>query len=160
MNEQKHITKSDSGLLSFLTWFQSIEDRLVLVCLPVVIFSLVLWAIASAFPIIGTIVNLVISISLLLVTCVMLVRLVEIAWRWVITIIESNAVEEMYMLGVIGIAVIIIVAVICLLDMITHAGTSPGSRVALFVGLLFLLPLQYRAIIHRHLVTLKSQEEE
>jgi len=156
-HEQKHIhtegaeSSHDRELTAFLSWFQRIEDRLVLASLPVVIFALILWAVASAIPLIATAINLVISILIILITCVMLLRLVEIGWRWTLAGMESDDIDPAFVFGDIGIIALLIGGVACLIDTIMHAGIASDSRTALFVGLLVLLALQYRAIIHRHM---------
>lgn len=155
MSEQKHIPSltQDTNLTAFLTSLQRIEDRLILVSLPVIIFTLILWAVASAFPVTGIVTGLVVSILLLLVTCVMLLRLVEVAWQWWDIEMKSNSDNPFYIWGIISIGVLVIIGVVCLVDMVIHAGKIGPSHVALMIGLLLLLALQYRSIIYRHLAS-------
>lgn len=134
VSEQKERATLDSDLQSFLAWFQRIDDRLVLVSLPVVIFSLILWAVGNAFPVIGTIISLTISILLLLVACVLLLRLVEIGWRWSLLAMEDDGTDPTYIFGLFGIAGLLIGGVGCSIDMIMHAGGASDSRKLHFIA--------------------------
>jgi hypothetical protein len=141
----------DPQLVAFLAWFDRIEDRLIIASLPVVLASLFLWAIAAAFPVIGTALNLVISLLVLLTTCVVLLRLVEIIWRWVVAAMAEEDDAFLYIFGIIGAAGLVIGGVACLISTVMQAGAAGDARTALFVGLLLVLVVQYRAIIVRRL---------
>ncbi len=141
--EQQQETPSPES--QFVERFQVIEDRLILGSLPVLIFCFVLWAIAAAYPGIATIVNLVITILVVLVACVVVVRLVEVAWQWV----SDNSDESPGSVGAGLITFLLIAGIWALINTITHAGEASLPRTFVMAGLLLILALQYRTIIAR-----------
>lgn len=67
---------------SLAAQFEIIEDRLILASLPVLLVCFILWAIGSTFPEIARIINLIVTILIIFVFCVVVIRLIEVAWRW------------------------------------------------------------------------------
>ena len=126
-------------------WFERTLDRLVLFSLPILIVALILWGIGSAFPALTVLFNVITTILVLIVACVVIVRLVEIAWRW------SQSAEQSEGMGTIGISLLLLIGVFVLIDMVTHAGQAGPSKIIVVAVLILILALQYRAIIVRYL---------
>jgi hypothetical protein len=124
---------------------QTVEDRLILASLPILTTCLILWAIAFAYPDLATIVNLIITILVVLVSSVVMIRLVETAWRW----LEESSDDSPNSTGAGLIGFLLLLGVWGLIDMVIHAGVASLSHYLMVGGLLLILGVQYRAIIMR-----------
>lgn len=136
--------------------FQRIEDRLILASLPTLLIALIVWAVGSAFPFIGTVTNLTITIMAILVFFVVAIRLGQVAWAWAIFLKNLGPETEgevfvPYFFGLIGIGILSIGGLVELVDMVTHAGKANDSRAWIIAVLIVILVIQYRAIIVRYL---------
>ena len=140
----------DQSLVAFLTWFDRVMDRLILLSLPVVILALVLWAFAAALPFLAVALNLAITLLVLFVTIIVELRLVEIAWRW-FTHDDPEDILNLPQFGAFGAAILVVAGVACLIPTIIQAGQASEARTTLIVSLLLVLVLQYRAILVRRL---------
>ena len=141
--------------------FGRIEDRLILVSLPVLVMCLIFWMIVSAYPGIAVVGNLIISIAVLLIFCAVLIRLTEVAYRWIKRGSDTpNDDDLFYIPGAVGIGFLVAFDIGALVDTIIHAGQASGSRTFLMVGLLIILVIEYRAIILRYLRKKSTDEEE
>ena len=124
---------------------QVVEDRLILASLPILILCLILWAIAAAYPALATFINLMVTILVVLVSCVVTIRLVETAWRWGTDVSDEGP-------GAVGSALITLLLLVgagALVDTVMHAGIASVSRSFIIVVSLLILALQYRTIILR-----------
>ncbi|SRR6266487_4265592 len=107
--------------------FGRIEDRLILVSLPVLVMCLIFWMIVSAYPVIAVVGNLIISIAVLLIFCVVLIRLTEVAYRWIKRGSDTpNDDDLFYIPGAVGIGFLVAFDIGALVDTIIHAGQASG----------------------------------
>lgn len=143
---------NDPKLATLLARYRRAESRLVLASFPSLVLVLIFWAIASAYPSVGTAFNLLASIGALIIACLILMPLMEISWELMrkadakdITPADSSA----YGWGAIGIWVGICLLIGCLIATAVTAGSASIARTALIIMELLFLAIQSLRII-RH----------
>ncbi len=129
-----------------------LEDRLMLASFPLLVLALIFWAIASAYPTVGTAFNLLSSIAVILITCVLLISCIELSWTWMKRADTQEAPEveaSAYGWATIGMWALICVLIGCLIATTLSAGQASAARTILIVIELVFLAIQCWRLLWR-----------
>ena len=148
-----HAQGTDPMLVALFARSQRMEDRFFLAGFLTLVFALILWAIAEAYPAVGTALNVLVSSGVIVLTCAILIPCMELSWEWMRKADAKDtapADASAYGWVAIGMWALICVLIGCLIATILSAGQPSVARTALIIIELVFLAIQCWRVVRRY----------